>query len=155
MGYVLRDVILNKKQMAWVLGVLVLCFALMAGLTAWLSAYHGTFFNYFYGYLNPLNVAASAAMFLLLKSIPFVSLYARFPHLQSGIKFLSTISYGVYLIHPLFILMVERGLLGFKVTAQRTAPWVGIPILFGTSLALSVVLVSILRKIPGLKYFAT
>ena len=92
--------------------------------------------------------------FLLLKSIPYQRIYQKRPSLEKTISHISAVSFGTYLLHPLLILLVERGTLGFQVRANVNPPWVTIPVLYGVSALGSILSVSLLRKVPGLKYLA-
>ena len=155
MGYILKDLILNRKQIFWLGGLLLVLFTtIMIGIHT-MSSVDGQFNWYFYYYLNPFYIISSMIAFSILKSLPFEKFYRKWPSSQNLVVYLSSITYGIYLLHPLFKIMLRSGALGIAIHEKINPPWVGIPVFFGVSLALSVVLVSILRKIPGLKYFAT
>jgi surface polysaccharide O-acyltransferase-like enzyme len=114
----------------------------------------GTFSGSFYGYLTPNVVAQSAATFLLIKyaviNVPALS-HERF---LSIIRSISSASLGIYLIHTVFLYVLNKGSLGFTMNGFQWHPIISIPLTAVTAFLLSFVSISLLRKIPVAKRIA-
>jgi len=110
--------------------------------TAYLLPHIGTrAFALMYAWQNPLVIGMSLAVFLLIVR----------PHAQSGLstplQHLAPLSFGIYLVHPLWLL----GLAQLGLTAWYWHPALGIPVLTALTFSLSALSVWILQKSPLLR----
>ena len=103
------------------------------------------FYGELYGYLSPNVIMASAGIFLFFRHTSFQS--NRFRQLTT---FISRYSYGIYLSHVVFILLLGRIGIGWKMMT----PAVSIPLTAGLCLFLSLLTTYVLSKIPVLKHVA-
>lgn len=92
-----------------------------------------------YAFQSPLIGLLSVALFLAFKDI-FSSLKFGQRSLKV-ISFLSATSFGVYLVHAAFVNM-------FDITCRTFNPVVSIPVLTAAVYAVSLVVISLVRKIP-------
>ncbi len=100
-----------------------------------------------YGYLLPNTLLESAAVFLL-----FHQLFAKkewSEKQQKVILTLSRYSFGVYLIHDLFNMLLHR----LGITALTVSPLLAVPVLTAVVLAASIGVTALLYRIPLLKKY--
>ncbi len=153
------------------IGYFVLGFALLRGPSSikgagllWLGAFLVCFFGsgwvvfhankfpiIFYDNLAPNVVLAAASFFVIVKeTVP--RLEARW---SAGVKrsllSLSAASFGIYLIHPVFIDIFDHGRWGFTLTATMGDPVWSIPLTSFAIYLCSYLAVLAIRKIPLLK----
>jgi surface polysaccharide O-acyltransferase-like enzyme len=109
------------------------------------SQYDGTFNGYFYTYLSPNVIVASAGIFLFLRhySLPL----GRF---RGVTNLIGKYSFGIYLSH---VFVLER-LFDYEFTPLFLNPAVGIPCVAMVCLVLSFAITYLLHKIPFGKYIA-
>lgn len=151
LGWLLRDVPLTRRLVrAAAAGfvVSVVTTALLAAVVSSASGW-GTPGNYVYGYLSPTVVAMSVSAFLLLRAWglrhPPGTRWA--PGRRAAA--LSALTFGVYLVHPLFLFPVRRWLAdGASLPAYAGTTLVHLTVTVGGSLALTWVLlrVPLLRR---------
>lgn len=109
------------------------------------SAIAGEARDYFYAYTTPFVLIISVSVFILAKDY-FLKGHR---HCSSAISTISAVSFGIYLIHPLFInMMVATPFFSTPAYALLTVPVVSI-IVFLVSFAASWVL----NRIPGLRRY--
>ena len=145
-GYLLGKIELPKKIQLFSL----LIFAIAVVLTAW-----GTYFAhsqasvfayYFYEYLSPNVILMSISSFIAIK------LFAKHirPHsLTYRVIFnLSLASFGIYLVHPIILRLLEDGLFGFSLSTETFQPAFSIPILAFVTFLLSFICIAIISRIP-------
>lgn len=155
LGYMLKDFHLERKQRYWAALIIIGCFTVTIVSTYTFSMKQGKLFMYFLSDVNLFNVVAASGLFLILKSLPYPMFYQKYPFTQKIIDSISEVSYGVYLLHPLMIVQLERGTLGLVIDKLVYPPLIGIAILWGFSTITSIVIVWLLHKLPGIKYLVT
>lgn len=79
----------------------------------------GVFLEKFYSYTHPLVIIQSIGLFIFINNINFGKIKSI-----SIIKLLSSLSFGIYLIHPIFIIGLEK--IGY--TNSYINAWIAIPI---------------------------
>ena len=99
-------------------------------------------------YSRPNIVLMSVASFLILASAPVRQWLAVHPGFVKLARDGAVLSFGVYLIHPL-LLQVAVPRLGLS--WNRFSPLVCIPVSFCVLLAMSILAVVLLRRIPFLR----
>ena len=63
-------------------------------------------------------------------------------------------SFGIYLIHPIFLDILRKGELGFRLSFRVGNPLYTIPLSAITAYIASFIIIMIMRKIPFLKWLA-
>ncbi|MBT3314429.1 MAG: acyltransferase family protein [Anaerolineae bacterium] len=105
--------------------------------------------GFFYDYLSLNVVFASGFFFISLKSIGEKlykeKFWGKFFFAHGGASF------GIYLIHPVILDILQRGKLGFRLSFRVGNPWYTISLAALLAYAFSFVIVVGMRKIPVLK----
>ena len=147
-GYLLSEARLTRNQVLLSGAVVLASAAVTALATCAATRRAGTLYD---GYLAPLspNVAImSIATFLFLKAQPFEILSSRFSGLARALTWVGSASFGVYLVHMIILRELERGTLGFQLSATTIHPALGIPVTAAVTLGLSLFVVFVLRRVP-------
>jgi surface polysaccharide O-acyltransferase-like enzyme len=134
------------RQAHFFIAVTAVCIAVTFLGTYYLSLRSNQFNGFFYDYLSLNIVAVSFSSFILILNWA----WAKKPN--PFFQVLSSLSFGIYLIHIFILEVFRRGTLGFKLAGWLAPPFYMIPV---TSLAVFVVsalVVAILRKIPLAKF---
>ncbi|MFY4775114.1 acyltransferase [Metabacillus sp. RGM 3146] len=108
----------------------------------------GVFDGFFYHYLNVSTVFTSVAVFMLFKHLS-----SRFKEEGTMIRVLNPInraSMGIYLIHPFIFLLLAKFL---NLNAFTFHPIIGIPLMTGLTIIISLIAVRIMQAIPVVKTF--
>lgn len=109
----------------------------------------GVFDGYFYGYLTPNVIIASVSVALIIKySVGRFELLHRAVVVE-WVKSLSSTSFGVYLIHAIYLYLLAEGDLGVQISGFVWEPALSIPLTAVTVFVISHLSVLLLRKIPG------
>lgn len=145
LGYQLSQTDISKKWLyiSLILGVLAY-FVRYFG-TIICSAQAGTLSTIFYGYLTIWALLPACAIFLLMKALE-----GKFQLFQSGIKdkisLLSSLSFGVYLIHKLVMAAVVKlfHLNMYELLYQIIGPII--------VYVISCIIISILKQVPFIKH---
>jgi surface polysaccharide O-acyltransferase-like enzyme len=98
--------------------------------------------RFLYGYTAPNVIAAAFGLFVAFKSfftgIPFSK------QLSHHIHYISSLTFGIFLIHPLFLRILSL----FNIDAASFFPIISIPVLSGTVFLLSAFCICGLKKVP-------
>lgn len=112
--------------------------------TSWLSLGDGAPDSLLYGYLTPNVLLASVGVFAVMKYWT-----ASRPGVPRVVSWLSTYSFGIYLVHPLFQSVLEwLGLTTASGTALMTVPALAVAILVP-----SLLVSALIRRIPRVGTF--
>jgi surface polysaccharide O-acyltransferase-like enzyme len=127
---------------------------LVAILGAWIvtATFGEQYTGYFHGYLSFNMILASAALFLLLISIPQSKVESQGKIFNNIIRWIGQNTLPIYVVHILVLESLQMGLLGF------TLPLTGeliidAPYTTAVVLGISVLIIYPLKKIPYLKNF--
>lgn len=118
--------------------------AVVAGLASRLS---GKAIDSYYGYLLPTTLLETAAVFLWFQNTFRNRTFSE--KATRVIRTLSAYSFGVYLVHDLFNMLLHR----FGITALSFLPAVSVPVLTVAVSAASILTVALLHKIPLFKRY--
>jgi surface polysaccharide O-acyltransferase-like enzyme len=129
---------------AWILATLVTIFG-----TYFLTRASGKFENYFYGFMTPNVIVASATGFLLLKWISETWDFAS-PKTHHFIRLLAAASFGIYLVHVLVIEVLQTWIPGYHLDTFIGNPLWSIPLVTIVVFASSFLFVWLLQKVPVL-----
>lgn len=131
-----RELTAKQRRVLYLLGLLGVFVTGIA--TVWASRRTGAASALFFDFKAPNNLCTAAAVFVFAKY--------NLKKLPGAVNLLARCSFGIYLIHPLFIeLLADRG---FQVLA-RNPVWT-VPVLAAVVFLLSTALSQILAKIPFL-----
>ncbi len=118
------------------------------------SAWFGYFSDQFYLYLSVNVTATSIAIFTWGKYYDWNRFVVRFPNLHNAVLYFSEISFGVYLIHVLFLDCFKNAYI-FDIKIYYDVffnhwihPMFGIPLLALSVTLMSILSISIIKKIP-------
>lgn len=114
----------------------------------------GVFFGYFYGYQSPNVIIASAAALVFIKHLVENSNIFQRPALLSIVHSLSSASFGIYLIHAIFLYLLSAGDFGFTLSGLVGNPIYNIPATAATAFLLSYFSIVAIKKIPIIKRIA-
>lgn len=98
------------------------------------------------GYLTPNIAILSLSAFGLIKA----GFYPRNTTILYGVTFLSLNSYGIYLIHAVFISLMSKA----GIDALFISPYLGMFIVAGVSILLSIILVVCIKRIAFVRNIA-
>ncbi len=146
LGYGLRDYGLQggaaTNRRSWLFAaVLAASVAVTALGTAWTMSHGptGAMRQYLYNFFSPTVCVMAVCVFILLAGATYTSPIAR--ALRPVMRLLSDTSFGVYLVHPLILLLAQRQ--GWE--ADRMAWWLYLPGVTGGVLVASVVLTRLIQ----------
>jgi surface polysaccharide O-acyltransferase-like enzyme len=117
--------------------------------TYFLTRSSGKFETYFYGFTTPNVIAASAAAFLLIKSISEWTLLAV-PSARELSRRIAACAFGIYIIHVIIIEVLANWIPGIHLDTLIGNPIWSIPLVSIVVFAISFFIVAILQKIPVL-----
>jgi surface polysaccharide O-acyltransferase-like enzyme len=105
----------------------------------------------FFDYLAPNIVLMSMAAFLLCRDLPHGRWRHNRPAAYRWVTLLAGSSWGIYLVHPLFMETLQRGrLIHARLDGSVLFGVLGIPLVAMTMLAASLGLVLSMRRVKGL-----
>lgn len=96
-------------------------------------------------YLDPLVVFMSIALFVFLMRI---SKFNFIPWMKQSLCLISSVSLGIFALHPIIIESLSKGYFGFKLSASSWHPLIGFPFVFLVSTLISFLITFIMQKIP-------
>ena len=149
LGFVIGKMQISKKIAISALFIFIISAAVTATGTYLLTVRNdGVFSEYFYGYMTPNVILMSTSMFILTKY--FISKVDAFAsdRMLSILKSFSAASFGIYLIHPIFLYLLEVGDLGIVISGFEGNPAISIPVTAVTTFFLSYVTILLLKKVP-------
>jgi len=148
LGFYLLNTHVQRKFL--LLGVLI-GFAWTALGTYWITAtVGGSLQFFFYDYFSLGVILSSAALFMLLSSVQYTKIQQRFPKLHQLIHYVSINSLAIYLLHFMVLEILENGYLGFRISLATLNPVIEVPLLAAVTLAICLLVLYPLRKIPVL-----
>lgn len=141
----------TKELFRPALFTLISCFLICAGGTYVLSARFHSFQQLFYENMSPNVVFYAAAFFIVVKYCPLFSGDCTNSGFRSAISLFSKASFGIYLVHPIFIDVLYHGRLGFVLRGDVFHPAYMIPVVALIVYILSFITVFAVQKIPYLR----
>lgn len=152
LGYMLGNMAIPKNTVPLMAVVAPVCGAItIAGIYYLTAASHGELQQEMWWPAKPNVIGMSIAAFILLRHW-----VEKCDRLNAGktaevLVQLSAASFGVYLIHPLFLYAFGEGLFGFTLTSVSGNPVIFVPIVVLATFAASYVVIRIIQKIPVLR----
>lgn len=148
LGYYLRTYPLSRTVRRLLYGLGILGAAATVGGTVWLSQQRGMLAQTFYNYDNPTIALMSVAVFLFFRETAGnrPSLPRRHP-----ISTAARVSFGVYLSHVLFLILLSR----LNITVLSFSPVLAVPVLAAAVLAGALAVAWLLSKLPVVGRYLT
>ena len=142
---------IKNNRHIWVLISIILITILITSLGTYFITKNndGKLDTFFYGYLSPNIIIMSISIFMVFKNICSNTLLNKFTKLFRIIKYISSASFGIYLLHPLILYWIK------KVNISATTlyhPAIGIPGTAIVAIAACFIIVFVLQKVPYLKH---
>lgn len=153
LGFLLGNINLPKNTHIKILPLLITSIGVTAYGTFWLTKNNsGIYSGYFYSYASPNVIFMSAALFVILKhlieSCHTISLHRITPWVYS----ISSASFGIYLVHPIFLMLLDKGNLGFVLNSLSGNPLYFVPVTTFAVFTLSYLFTVVVKKIPIIKH---
>jgi surface polysaccharide O-acyltransferase-like enzyme len=101
-------------------------------------------------YGTPNVLAMSLGWYVLLTQPGPTAWIARHAGALALVRVLAATSYGVYLVHPLILNLLDSGVLGVRITGASIFPFIGLPLLAALVLAVSAGMMVVARRVPVL-----
>lgn len=146
LGYYLHEIELTKRNRVFIYISAVLSLAITVIGTYIGTQYIGSFEGIFYEYLLFNTIFVSVGIFIFIKQIDWDSLFSETGFFMRVMTVISTLSFGIYLIHPFVINLISS-----KLDYEFIHPIIGIPITVITVLLISCLFVWIMKRIPVVK----
>jgi surface polysaccharide O-acyltransferase-like enzyme len=149
LGLYLLNTHVNRKLLA--LGILAGFIWTTLGTYLITATIGGNLQFFFYDYFSLGVVLASVSWFLLLLSVKYGKIKCRHPRVDKFIHYVSINSLAIYLFHFIVLETLENGyLFGFRISMETLNPVIEIPLLAVVTLAICLLVLYPLRKIPYL-----
>ncbi len=155
LGYLLKDY-LPPRRVILISAFIVLLGSIYVAFSSYYMALNnqGVYSNYPGDYLHPVVVAASIALFIILRSIGEIDFWQRSERFCNNLKIIGDASFGIYLIHVCLLELLRIPIWGaggsitdfFFIFTPA-----GIPLLAFVACGLSFVIVIGLRRIPFIR----
>jgi surface polysaccharide O-acyltransferase-like enzyme len=150
MGHFIRRYVSERWVLqAW--GVWLGCFLVCLVGTWALTSWQGDFNSLLYDNLAPNIVLFCASFFILARALaPVIEARWR-PQFRSALIDLSKAGFGIYLIHPMVLDVIERGRFGVSLSPLDLHPAMAIAVIAVAGYLVSFVIVWLIQQVPGLK----
>jgi surface polysaccharide O-acyltransferase-like enzyme len=106
---------------------------------------------FFYNFLGINVILASAALFLLLSSVPADYVQKKYPQGNRLIHFIGQTSLAIYLLHIIVLELLQKGFFGVQISITTINPIAEIPLATIITLLICVGILYPVSKIPILK----
>lgn len=153
-GYLVMGLLLGKyrastKVTIYLVVIFIACSIITAVGTYFLTIRNNGFLSeYFYGYQSPNVIIASAAVFVIIKYLIENYIVFQCSMAVPIIKSLSSASFGVYLIHAIFLYLLSVGDFGFTLSGFVGNPIYSIPVTAVATFILSYFVIAVIKQIP-------
>lgn len=142
LGYYLKDLNIEKKNR-----ILIYIAAIASGILTMFGTYiltqnKGTFVDIFNTYYSPNVMMMSVGMFIFVKNINWNNLLQNNYQLKKIILYVSSLSFGIYLIHPMLIELIKP----FRFYSEAFPPLLGIPIVSIIIMLASGIIIGVMKK---------
>jgi surface polysaccharide O-acyltransferase-like enzyme len=151
LGYIARDLRIDKRGLILALAVIPISLLTTIIGTFFLTLKNnGEFDGYFYDFISPNVIIYSVAVFVILKHILEKVAFAN--KQKTALTALSSVSFGIYLIHPVILYILKAGWLFFSLDAFSFNAAFGVLLIATLTYTISAVIIFILQKIPLIRY---
>ena len=145
LGYWLGNLKINQRQAQIAILIFIVAYLVTIFGTHSISMEGGYTNEYFYENFSLTVLAMAASQFIYLKYW-----FERMDWTKTGkqIQTLGGLAFGIYLVHPLIITILNQGRLGFVVDVSTMSASYGVPLVSLLVFLMSAALTWVLRKIP-------
>ena len=156
-GYFILGYLISRADFSikytWLLGLIIISATLFTAVGTYVLAIRddGVYHGFFVQGTRPNIIVMTVCMFLLLSRFQYGE---RFKHGRIeyiAVRHIALISFGIYLLHPIILELLDSGHFGFRLNAMSIHPLIGIPSTTIVTLGLCVLVVTLLRKITLIK----
>ncbi|MBI5353434.1 MAG: acyltransferase family protein [Chloroflexi bacterium] len=146
-GHLLGNLQINKKWfIGSFIGIFVFAVITMAGTFFLTVRYEGVYDEYFYSYLSPNVILLSISAFVSIKYLADKIITSERGEAFLGL--LSSVSFGIYFVHPMVLAAIGRGWLGIPFDVFSISAIYSVPLLALLTFGISFVITFILQRIP-------
>jgi surface polysaccharide O-acyltransferase-like enzyme len=147
LGFVGGRIVVTKKVAVLAALTYLVCASITALGTYWLTANNeGKFSGAFYDFLSPNVILLSLSIFLLVKYLVTRFSFTTNQSLLSIIGSVSAASLGIYLIHPIFLDLIQMAPPGLWLNTWEKEPAYSVPVTGLAVFLFSYATISILRR---------
>jgi surface polysaccharide O-acyltransferase-like enzyme len=93
-------------------------------------------------------IIASVTLFLILASIPIQTIERKIPRGTKALQVISQNTLPIYLFHVIVLETLQKGYLGFKISATNLNPIIEIPLITVVTLLICLAIIISIKKIP-------
>lgn len=148
LGWLLGKKSVSKKNAVAACILAFLCIVSTALITYVLTLRNGgTLVDYFYGPTTPIVIVLSGSVFLVIRYAVENYHIAINEKVLLAVRSISASSFGIYMVHVVFLYLLRHGHLGIYLYADRWHPLIGIPVVTGVAFFLSYGTIHLIRKI--------
>lgn len=152
LGVVLGNKKVTKKDFLISLGLFFLTTSFTAVGTYFLTVNNGGNFEpYLYEYLAPNTIVAAGSAFCIIKYMVVEGRCWQQNRLKLVVKSIGDCTFGIYLIHPIFLYFLLRGDFGITLSAFSGNPLLYVPLTSLVVFTLSLIVVLAIRTLPIVK----
>ena len=154
LGYYLDIVILSKKQIYLAyLAFIISLFVTIIGTFILTKSNGGHYSAIFHDYLSPNLIFMSIGIFIAFKNYNWGPIFKNRDYIYNKILELSSLTFGIYLIHILILNLISFKFMPIKITAMLINPLFGIPFTALVTFVISCIAIKCLRRVPLIKLF--
>lgn len=148
LGWILAKQHLSKNKVVTACFFAFICIAITAVGTYVLTTRNGGMYSgYFYSPLAPNVIVLAGSVFLVIRYVVENYRMAKDERVLSAVRSISASSFGIYMIHLVFLHLLNHGHLGFYLYVDRWHPFFSIPVVAMVTFCLSYGTIHFLRKI--------
>lgn len=150
-GYFLGKLDFSAKLIWIAAGVFILIFIAKSIWAYSLTVEGGKFDTNLFEYLTWHLIVSSFAGFIALKGLAQYLEKWVSPAIEKIVLTISGATFGIYLIHPKILELLESGALGFHLSTISTHPLLAVPLTVLVTFLISFVVIYLLQRIPLIK----
>ena len=152
LGHLLGTIVVTRRLFLWMLPLFIASVVVTAVGTWWLSSPQ-KLDQFFYGSSPAIPVMAMSC-FIILRYLGENWKVIQSPTIRSIIIQLSACTFGIYLVHVLFLYIFHKGMWGFTLDAVQGNSLIFIPLTAITVYLSSFLVIFLVRRIPVIKAVA-
>lgn len=149
LGYLLGTANISRRAYLWMWPLYLLSVAVTAIGTFFISSSEGLNQTFYGSVPNVLLMTVSS--FIILRYLGETSRVLQLAKVKSVLLNLSACTFGIYLIHALFLYIFHKGMLGFTLDAIQGPALIFIPLTAAAVYLLSWLSVSLMIRVPYLR----
>ena len=155
-GYFLIGPLMNQlsfqNRYTWIiiLGIISVTLLTAVGTHLFTLRFDGQYQGQLLRLHMPNIIALSVGTFLMLMKWQHSDIF-KSELIAAFVQRISLASFGIYLLHPAILDLLDAGCFGFSLSAIRFHPVIGIPLTVIVTITLSFLVVTALKRIPLLK----